>query len=142
MIVISDTTPIIYFGKIGKLRFLKKLYSIIYIPEAVWEELIEPHSKTDKIVTTDIKYEIKAKEAGWFIIKNPESKEFKELALELSKEIGRGEAYAIALYLEKNADLLLINDKVAKDIAETKGINTKWNAEVLLEAFDKNYIKN
>ncbi|MHA1725263.1 MAG: hypothetical protein ACTSXH_10540 [Promethearchaeota archaeon] len=47
------------------------------------------------------------------------------LALNLSKTLGRGEAYAIALSLEIKADLLLINDREVKEAAESKGIKTK-----------------
>ncbi|MBD3229211.1 MAG: hypothetical protein GF329_13595 [Candidatus Lokiarchaeota archaeon] len=142
MIVISDTSPIIYFAKIGQLQILKDLYSKIYVPDAVWEELVYPLSRHYNKIPKDIKYALRAKEEGWIIIKNPETIKFYELALELSKNLGRGEAHAIALSLEINADLLLINDKMAKNIAELRGINTKWNAAVLLEAYEKNLFKS
>ncbi len=64
------------------------------------------------------------------------------MALNLSRELGRGKAYAIALSLELKADVLLINDKKAKEIAEKKGIKTRWNTEVLLDALEQKLIKN
>ena len=142
MLVISDTSPIIFFAKIEKLTLLKELYSKIFIPYAVWEELIYPLSKPDEEVPLDIKYEIKAKEEGWLIVRDPESKQYHEIALNLTKELGRGEAYAIALSLELKADVLLINDKIARTIAESKGIKTKWSTEILLEAFEKGILKS
>ena len=36
----------------------------------------------------------------------------------------------------------MINDKKAKETAEELGINTKWITEILLEAVEKNFIKN
>ena len=140
MIVISDTAPIIFFAKIKKLSILKKLYSNIFIPKTVWEELIEPLSKQKKDIPSDIKYELKAKEEGWLIVKDPESSQYHEVALNLSKILGRGEAYAIALSLELKAELLLINDSEARKIAESKGLKTKWTTEVLLDAFEKDII--
>jgi uncharacterized protein len=38
-IVISDTTAIIHLSKIGALTILQSLYSKIYIPEAVYNEI-------------------------------------------------------------------------------------------------------
>jgi len=38
-IVISDTTAIIYLSKIGALHLLESLFKIIYIPQAVFDEL-------------------------------------------------------------------------------------------------------
>lgn len=41
MIVISDTTPIISLLKAGQLELLKKLFDEVFIPEAVYRELVE-----------------------------------------------------------------------------------------------------
>lgn len=142
MIVISDTSPIIYLAKIEKLSILKDLYTRIYIPSEVWKELIYPISQNNKIIPTDIKFEIDAKESGWLIVKDPEKDVYHEMALSLSRELGRGEAYAIALSLELKADVLLINDKKAKEIAENKGIKTRWNSEVLLDALKQGLIQD
>jgi predicted nucleic acid-binding protein len=64
MIVISDTAPIIFFGKINKLRLLKDLYSVIYLPTEVWEELIYPISQNLASIPEDIRLELDAKAEG------------------------------------------------------------------------------
>ncbi len=140
MIVISDTSPIIYFAKTGNISILKDLYSQVFIPNAVWEELTDPLSKPKKEIPIDIKYEVRAKEEGWLIIKDPQQEEYQEIALKLTRDLGRGEAYAIALYLELKADILLINDKMAREIAQSKGISTKWSTEILLDALENNIL--
>ncbi|HEY0089977.1 MAG TPA: hypothetical protein VGB37_14095 [Candidatus Lokiarchaeia archaeon] len=121
MIVISNTSPIIFFAKIKKLTLIKNLYSKIYILTQVWEEITFPLSQSNKGNPIDLKYEIEAKEEGWLIIKDPEQGEYYEIALQLTQILGSGEAYAIDLCFELTADLLLINDKIAKEIAEKKG---------------------
>jgi len=73
MIVISDTAPIIFFGKINKLHLLKDLYSTIYLPIEVWEELIYPVTQHLPNIPEDIRLELDAKEEGWLIVKNPET---------------------------------------------------------------------
>ncbi len=131
MIVISNTSPIFYFASVEKLSLLKDLYSKIYIPIAVWEE-----------IPSNLRNEISDKKTEWLIIQNPEKNDFKEAAISLFHILGRGESYAIALSLELNADYLLINDQEAKIKAEEMGIKTKWITEVLLDAAEKKIIKN
>jgi len=134
LIIVSNTSPIIYLATIGKLALLKELYQQIFIPVEVWNELMSPLILKHKKLPPDIKYEIEAKEAGWLIVKNPELKENLEIALGLTLELDIGEAYAIALSIELSADYLLINDQKAKAIAEAMGIKTRWITEILLEA--------
>jgi predicted nucleic acid-binding protein len=136
VIIVSNTSPMIYLATVGKLTLLKELYSKIYIPTEVWNELIRPITLKEAKLPPDIKYEVEAKEAGWLIVKNPEKEENLEIALGLTLELDIGEAYAIALSIELSADLLLINDQKAKAIAESMGIPTKWITEVLLESVE------
>ncbi len=142
MIVISDTAPIIFFGKINKLRLLKDLYHTIYIPTEVWEELIYPLTQHHLNIPEDISLELEAKAKGWLIVRNPEKEESIELALSLSQQLGLGESYAIALSSELNADLLLINDRKAREVAIELGINTKWTTEVLIDAVSEKLISS
>ena len=140
IIVISDTAPIIFFGKINKLSLLKELYHTIYLPTEVWEELIYPLTQNHPNIPEDIRLELDAKAAGWLIVKNPEKEESIELALKLSQHLGLGESHAIALSNELNADLLLINDRKARDTAIELGITTKWTTEVLIDAVSEKLI--
>ena len=39
MIVVSDTSPITNLAAIGQFELLQQLYTEIYIPDAVWNEL-------------------------------------------------------------------------------------------------------
>jgi len=142
MIVVSDTAPLIFFGKINKLSIFKELYSVIYIPTEVWDELIYPITSNQKNIPVDIKLEIEARESGWLVVKDPEKEENKDIALQLSRNLGLGEAYAIALSKELDAELLLINDKKARKIAMEMGVNTKWITDVLLDAAKEKLIKN
>ncbi len=142
MIVVSDTAPLIFLGKINRFDILQELYSVIYIPTEVWDELVYPITQKKDDIPKDIKLEIEAREQGWLVVKNPEKEENIEIALELSHNLGIGEAYAIALSKELNIELLLINDKKAKQIAQEMGINTKWTTDILLDAITEKIIKS
>jgi len=43
--VISDTSPVLYLHRIGKLDWLLELFSAVWIPEAIREELPEGRRK-------------------------------------------------------------------------------------------------
>lgn len=40
MIVVSDASPLVNLGRIGKLSLLHDLYGDIVVPEAVWQEVV------------------------------------------------------------------------------------------------------
>ena len=41
MIIISDSSPLIALAVIGKLKILENLYKEIYVPTAVYEEVVK-----------------------------------------------------------------------------------------------------
>lgn len=49
MIVVSDTTPIISLMKAGKLELLHKLFGVVYIPEAVYQELTDNEAFSEEV---------------------------------------------------------------------------------------------
>jgi predicted nucleic acid-binding protein len=40
MIVVADASPLIALSRVGRLALLQKLYGRIYVPVAVWHELV------------------------------------------------------------------------------------------------------
>ena len=63
MIIVSNTSPIINLSAIGQFSLLEKLFDTIYIPQAVYHEIVvlgtgEPGSKeiqeSNKIVITKV----------------------------------------------------------------------------------------
>lgn len=124
-IVISDTGPIISLAKINKLKILTSLFNEIYIPHAVWEELVEIDDNKEK-----------EKIKSFFKNKVKHIKEKNIIPL-----IDYGEIEAIQLYQEMQADLLLIDDKRAKRIAEGLSIKCTGTLGMLYEAKTKGIIK-
>lgn len=55
-------------------------------------------------------------------------------------ELDEGEAEAIALAIELNADLLLIDERLGKNIATKKGLICKGVVGVLIEAKQRAFI--
>ena len=41
MIIISDASPLIALGRIGKLDLLKEIFGSLILPDAVWKEVVK-----------------------------------------------------------------------------------------------------
>ena len=39
--IVSNSSPLIYFSRIGKLTFLREVYDELLIPQGVYKELVE-----------------------------------------------------------------------------------------------------
>ncbi len=106
MIVVSDTSPIIGLAAVGHLDLLHELYETILLPTAVLDELtaVEPPAPALQELQS----------ADWFQVV-----EVREPALIAALELGldRGEAEAIALAVEREADLLLLDERKARAVA-------------------------
>jgi predicted nucleic acid-binding protein len=99
VIVISDTTPVNHLVLAGYIDALPALFREVTIPTAVRAELL--HFGTPEVVRRWI-----AQPPAWLAIKSPARIE--------PIPLGAGEAEAISLAIEMNADLLLMDDRGAR----------------------------
>lgn len=112
MVVISDTSCISNLYQIGQLQLLTQLFQKIIIPVNVLKELNDFHS--NDLIPEIEKFHI-----------TPQNVINKSLVLRiLSTGIHSGEAEAIALSIELNADILLIDEKEGKQVAQEFGVRT------------------
>ncbi|WP_017303834.1 DUF3368 domain-containing protein [Spirulina subsalsa] len=112
MLVISDTSTITNLAAIQMLHLLKILYEEIIIPQAVYEEMVNlPYSVPGANELQNSSW-IKAKSV---LDKQP--------VMNLENELDRGEAEAIILALELNADLLLLDERKGRKVALKLGFD-------------------
>jgi len=121
MIIISDSSPLISLAIIGKLNILVHLYEEIYVPTAVYEEVV----KSDKPFAKELKLFLQGK------IKSVKNKMAVDILL---SDIGAGEAEAIILALEQHPDVILIDDLKARRFAKIKGLTVMGTMGLLLMA--------
>src|SRR5208282_6009586 len=103
-VVVSDTTPLHYLILVEQEFILERLYSRIIIPSAVLEELRHPSAPTPISAWA-------SHMPGWVKVATPKSIPARFDALDL------GERQALALANEINADLILVDDKLARRVA-------------------------
>lgn len=126
--IVSNTTPIISLLKLNRLELLQKLYKQIYIPSAVYKEIEAGSSKG---------YYKNLAEMDWIKIIEIQDKQ----AVKYFLDLDAGEAEAIVLATELNADLILLDEKLGRFYAKhadlkvtgTIGILIKAKAEGLIE---------
>ena len=129
MKVISDASTLIGLARIGQLNLLRKLYSQIIIPQAVLEEVSkekkagsEKISKASYIKIEKVKDEIAVK----FLLGN----------------LGKGESEVLVLAKEKQADLILIDEKKARKMARRAGFKVMGILGLLLVSKRNGFISN
>lgn len=119
---ISNTSPLLYLYRGGVLNWLPKLFNEIWIPAAVEFELQSGRRKGYDVPNqTDY---------DWLEVVEPRSVPSEWLALDL----GAGEMNAMALALENSDFVVLLDDALARRIAQAADLTVWGTLRVLLEA--------
>ena len=110
--VVSNSSPIIHLARINRLYLLQRLFKEIIISKAVYREVVvegrgKPGSK-------------EVEKAKWIKVKDIRDTKMKQV---LTLLLDEGEAEAIILALEINADLILLDEREARIIAKKLHLN-------------------
>ncbi len=119
--VVSDTTPIISLLKLNRLDLLKQLYEQIYIPNAVYKEIEAGKTKP---------YYKDLAKISWINILKINDKN----SLKYFLDLDLGEAEAIVLATELNADLIIIDEKLGRFHAKLASLKLTGTIGILLKA--------
>ncbi len=137
MIVVSDTSPILSLALIGRLELLHDLYGTIMIPDAVRSEIVATEQSGAQEVAL----------ADWIIIHPIRTAPHSGASVDsdvvlklLLREVDRGEAEAIGLALQLNADVLLLDERKARHLAAYLGLGVVGLLDVLQEAKQRHLI--
>lgn len=131
MKVVVNATPLINFASINRLDILQSLFSEIVVPFHVWDEVVTNGSKYETSKIIKLAKFVKVRKADDELL-------YKTLLV----DINRGEAEAIVLALEINAELIILDEKEARNFAEYYGLNFTGTVGCLLKAKQKGIIEN
>lgn len=123
-IVVSNSSPIILLHKIGQLNLLKNLYGKIYIPRAVYTEVC-----VEQNILASFKW------INVIDIQNVGVKSF------FKTNLHDGEIEVIILATEMSADLLILDDLLARKYAQHIGLEITGTIGVLLALKNMNIIE-
>ena len=123
MKVVSNTSPLTNLAAIGQFGLLEQLYRRLSIAEGVWDELNAfGHVWPGRAETASASW------LGRFEVRNT------PLVETLRRDLDRGEAETIALALEMQADLVLMDEREGRHAAQRLGLRTVGVVGILLDA--------
>lgn len=131
MIVVSDTTPIISLMKVGQLELLHELFSVVYIPEAVYRELTE-----NEVFSEEVRM---VQECGFLYVEEVDNEKSVTI-LQNFAGLDAGESEAIILADEKHSDVLLMDEHKGRQVAKRMGIVITGTIGILTQAFDESML--
>jgi len=118
--LVSNATPLIYLAKANQMSLLQSMVKQVYIPEAVYREVI---IEGKRLGEKDAYRVEKAIKQGWIIVQG-----IKRI-YPVEVTIHPGEAEVISLAKEKGIEVVLIDDakaRAASEMAGLKPIGTLW----------------
>ena len=130
-IVVSDSSPLIHLSQIGRLILLRKLFGELLIPPTVYREVVVEGRKRPGSREVG--------EASWIKVVEVRNKYLKRI---LQLLLDEGEAEAIVLALEANANLVLLDDREARLQAKRLGLRVTGTLGILLRAKKLGLIEN
>ncbi len=131
MNAVSNSTPLIYLSKLNKLEELQKFFEKIYIPEAVYREVVIKGKELNKLEVIVIE---KLMSEKFIIVEKTNPK------LEI-KTLHIGELEAISLAQEKKIQNILIDDKEGVEVSKIVGLNPWRTTAILLGLLKLKVIK-
>jgi uncharacterized protein len=129
---ISDSSPLILYGRIGRLDLLQQVFGQVLVPPAVWREVVAAGAGR---AGSDL-----ALQAAWIRREPLPTEGVGALAL---SGLGPGEVEVIALALAMASPILVIlDDERARRVAERSGLFVIGSAGVLLLAKDAGLVSS
>jgi predicted nucleic acid-binding protein len=130
MTVVSNTSPLRYLIAVGKVDLVAQIFHQLLIPREVARELTDPSAPREV-------RQWMAEPPAWLGIRessppNPE----------LARQLDRGEAEAVQLAIDLQADYVLIDELRGRTAAAARGLVVIGALGILLESYRRQLIHN
>ena len=130
--VVSDSTPLIYLAKIGRLNLLRCVSEKIHIPEAVFNEAVTQ----GKELNMSDAYIIEKAVGAWITKERVEPEVDAEFRfLDANTRLGIGEKEALKLCKQVNAAYFITDDREARRVSRILNIKPIGTIGILVQAF-------
>jgi predicted nucleic acid-binding protein len=129
-LIIADASPLIGLAKIGRLQLIRQLAREVWVPTAVWREIVECRPERSEVPV------LKAALAE--CVREPDPKKFETFRLQADE----GEAAALALAAQRPDALLLMDDQRGRRVAEREGFRYFGTLGFLLRAKREHLIES
>lgn len=123
---VSDSSTLIHLAAVGRLMLLREFYNELLVPPAVWKEVVE--EGYGRPGARDVE---EAARSGWLRIIAATNEPLVRL---LKRDLDAGEAEAIALALEVQAEAVFLDESDARRAAATYGLSKTGVVGLLIRA--------
>lgn len=123
---ICDSSTLIHLAGIGRLELLKEFYETILITPAVWNEVVEEGK--ERLGAREVR---EANSTGWIEVIAPDNESVVRL---LECELHKGEAETIALAIEQQSEVILLDELEARRVADVYGLRKTGVIGILIRA--------
>jgi predicted nucleic acid-binding protein len=129
--VVSNTSPLCYLIAVGRVDLVQGIFSHVSVPRGVHEELT--HISCPEVVRK-------------WMTRPPEWIDIRDLSQspdsDLVRLLDHGEAEAIQLAIELNANYLLIDERRGRQIAASRGLTVIGILGILIESYRRRLVHN
>ncbi|MFU8866626.1 DUF3368 domain-containing protein [Natronococcus sp.] len=122
-LVVADTSPLLNLALIDRLELLRSQFRSITVPKAVRTELLageDGHERLESLLESEFVTTAQPRRT--------------DLVRELRAELDGGEAAAIALAIEREAELVLIDERDGRQVARRHDLQVTGIVGILLKA--------
>lgn len=123
MIVVADAGPLIHLAAIGRLEIVAAVGDVL-IPPGVYEEVV--------VIGAGLPGAREVSEATWISVVTPTRLDLVNALL--AGGLHRGESEAMALALERRADVLLMDERQGRLTAEAMGLRVTGTIGLVIAA--------
>lgn len=128
--VISNTSPLLYLHRVDAIDLLPEMFEEVWTPSAVVHELGTGREKGYDVPDLSV--------YPWLRVLDPRAVPSEWLATDL----GPGELAALALGIENPEKILLLDDALARRIAQKAGLAVWGTLRVLLEGKSRGLVES
>ncbi|RAW44767.1 DUF3368 domain-containing protein [Halorubrum sp. 48-1-W] len=129
-VVVSDTSPLLNLSLIGRLDLLKSQFAQITVPTQVWGELTDGAEGVDAL--RDLR------EQGFLTLVEVDRT---DLFVEIHHELDLGETAAICCAVQRDADLVLLDERDGRRVARRHDLSLTGVIGVLLRGAETGDVK-
>ena len=130
-VVISDSTPLIYLAKIGRLGLVKDVFGRVFIPEAVFNEAVV-QGKALNISDASI---IEKFVGEWIMRERVRAEVDAEYRfLDTNTRLGLGEKEAIKLCKQLNVNYFIVDDREARRVSRILNVRPIGTCGIIIQS--------
>ena len=126
--LICDTSALQYLHQLGLLHILKVLGEQVTVPPAVGAELAEGRARGIDVP--------KLSELEWLSMRSPA----RTVSLPQARDLGAGETEVLALALESPDAVVVLDDRLARNVADELGLRLTGTLGLLIDAKNKGLV--